>query len=64
MKITRKQLKRIIKEELNDSVPVPRTWLRHAAAQVRRSSYHVSEEQAQRLSAIAEELIHIAETIE
>ena len=63
MKLTKQRLKEIIKEELNESVPVPRTWLRHAASLIRQAARHVDENNAGRLSSMADELIEIVETI-
>ena len=61
MKITKQRLKEIIKEELNESVPVPRTWIRHAAALLSKASFHTTEVNAEQLQAISEELKQMAD---
>ena len=62
MKITQERLREIIREELLEEVATPNTWLRHAAALIRRSSHHVDEEKAATLKTMAEELIQLAES--
>ena len=52
------------RQMLQESIAVPRTWLRHAAALIRNAAHHVDEERAARLGAMAEELIHMVESIE
>ena len=64
MKITKQRLKEIIKEELQtESVPVPRTWMRHASGMIKQAARHVAPDMGERLNMMSDELLEMVERI-